>query len=178
MIQAHFRSPLFEVQVTPSRGSAPSSVVEHAIDLIQQRKRQAKRSAFTIAYDEAWCVMDVEAPHPHPSLAQALDRIRQKKILRPALCNPCFEYWLLLHFRCCQRPFASSQEAERMLRQHVGDYRKGQAEWAAFAPLLAQARENALRAMYRYGAEVDIPASNPSTNLHEMIDSLHKAMGL
>lgn len=48
------------------------------------------------AYDEVWCVIDVESP-PHARLQDALTLAREEDI-RVALTNPCFDLWILLHF--------------------------------------------------------------------------------
>lgn len=177
LIDAHFRTPLVDVQVAPSTGSAPRSVVEHAVGLMRQRARDARRSDFLIPYDEAWCVMDVEAPKPHGTLREALDRVDQKPKMRPALCNPCFEYWLLLHFECAQRPFANSRDAAVALKQHLPGYEKGRADWPRLASLLNVAEANAIQAMKRYGQGCAIVQSNPSTNMHRLIAALRKALG-
>jgi hypothetical protein len=176
LVYKHFRTPLVEVQVGPSEGSAPRSVVDFAIKQMRRRVREAKRSALVIPYDEVWCVMDVEAPTPHGTLNEALDRVRQKGKMHAALCNPCFEYWLLLHFQCCQRPFATSRDAVSALKQYMPDYDKGRNDWSDLAERMKAAEANAIRAMKRYGLRRDVPGSNPSTNLHELIDALRKAL--
>ncbi|MFF2329165.1 MULTISPECIES: RloB family protein [unclassified Streptomyces] len=74
----------------------PKSLVKAAIE----HKKRALRSASDrwMEYDEVWCVIDVEAPVPHEGLADALKLAGQHGI-EVALTNPCFELWLLLHFK-------------------------------------------------------------------------------
>ncbi|MGC5343084.1 RloB family protein [Streptomyces sp. DT24] len=80
-------------------------------------------------YDEVWCVIDVEAPAPHPGLKEALELAAGHGI-EVALTNPCFELWLLLHFTDVSG-YCTSDGAQRMLerlgvcgytgdRKHVG----------------------------------------------------------
>ncbi|MFJ3713533.1 RloB family protein [Streptomyces sp. NPDC090053] len=73
----------------------PKSLVRAAI----AHKERAVASAavrFT-AYDEVWCVVDVEAPRAHASLDEALT-LASRSGVQVALTNPCFELWVLLHF--------------------------------------------------------------------------------
>ncbi|MEU0986322.1 RloB family protein [Streptomyces sp. NPDC005953] len=74
----------------------PKSLVRSAI----KHKERAAQSAADrrTPYDEVWCVVDVEAPSPHPSLDEAVKLARQAGV-NVALSNPCFELWLLLHLR-------------------------------------------------------------------------------
>ena len=48
-----------------------------------------------LAYDAVWCVFDVDE---HPQIADARQMARANGI-ELAISNPCFELWLLLHFR-------------------------------------------------------------------------------
>ncbi|WP_420080425.1 RloB family protein [Streptomyces sp. JL4002] len=74
----------------------PKSLVRSAI----RHKERAAQSAADrhTPYDEVWCVVDVEAPTPHPSLDEAVQLARRAGV-NMALSNPCFELWLLLHFK-------------------------------------------------------------------------------
>ncbi|WP_055534778.1 RloB family protein [Streptomyces graminilatus] len=74
----------------------PMSLVKSAIKH-RERAPQSPADRCT-SYDEVWCVVDVEAPTPHPSLDEALKLARQAGV-NIALSNPCFELWILLHFR-------------------------------------------------------------------------------
>jgi hypothetical protein len=48
-----------------------------------------------LAFDAVWCVFDVD---DHPQIADARQMARDNCI-ELAVSNPCFELWLLLHFR-------------------------------------------------------------------------------
>jgi len=77
--------------------SAPISVVDTALDL----RRTARRDG--LPYDAIWCVFDLDQ---HESFTRAVDKARRAG-LELAVSVPCFEYWLLLHFRFTTRPFGS-----------------------------------------------------------------------
>lgn len=41
-----------------------------------------------------------------------------------AVSNPCFEYWLLLHFEACAAPLVCYGDVEKRLRRHIPGYSK------------------------------------------------------
>lgn len=72
--------------------------------------------------DECWCLFDVEWPKHHPRLSDAMNRARAVPGVRVAVSNPCFEVWLLMHFRDVTA-FLGTDEAER--RSQAEDGRAG-----------------------------------------------------
>ena len=118
---------LTSVVVRPSRlGQAgPRGLWERARDELRDDP----------GWDEIHCVLD------HDGRDSAIDDLRQKltaldrrsRLTRIAmtLSDPCFEYWLLLHFEFTDRPFTATGQGrsacgeviERLLR-HLPDYRK------------------------------------------------------
>lgn len=102
-----------QVVVGPRRG-VPT-------ELVRAAAKHRARAPFThedgsAPYDEVWCVMDVEAPVAHPDFDGAL-RTARAEGLSVALSNPCFELWLLLHFREV-RGYSTSEAAQRLLERH------------------------------------------------------------
>ena len=83
-IRRDLRLPTTRLKVT-GIGSDPLHVVNAANDLAG-------------AFDQVWAVFDVEAPKPHTRLNAALERAGSLNV-RCAVSNPCFEFWLLLHFQ-------------------------------------------------------------------------------
>jgi hypothetical protein len=84
-----------EVEIDDS-GGVPKTLVERAVE----RKRSASRAARSVKdqnllYDEIWCVFDVDE---HPKLEDSKQQALAHAI-KLAISNPCFELWLLLHFR-------------------------------------------------------------------------------
>ncbi|MCX5502228.1 RloB family protein [Streptomyces sp. NBC_00053] len=91
----------------------PKSLVRAAIDH-QKRAPHSAGDRWT-EYDEVWCVIDVEAPVPHEGLTAALKLARQHGV-EVALSNPCFELWLLLHFKDMSG-YCTSAAAQRALER-------------------------------------------------------------
>lgn len=71
-------------------------------------------------YEQSWCVLDVdEFAHLDRALRLAAD-----KNVEVALSNPCFELWLLLHFRDHRAPVNGYRQAEKELVDHHPGYSK------------------------------------------------------
>ena len=107
-------------------GAAPSTVVDHAVRKFEQSPH----------YERVYCVFDRDE---HESYSASVDRClatRKKnengKIVqfRPITSWPCFEYWLLLHFKRSDAPIGpaggrtAAQVACSQLRQFIPDYTK------------------------------------------------------
>ncbi|MEW1723673.1 RloB family protein [Streptomyces sp. NPDC093109] len=111
-LKAELRALPVYVQLGGEHGE-PKSLVRAAIE----HKNRAARSPHDrwMDYDEVWCVIDVEAPRPHPGLSSAL-ALAERHGIEVALTNPCFELWLLLHFTDVYG-YHTSESAQRALEK-------------------------------------------------------------
>lgn len=82
--------------------------------------------------DEIWCVLDHDGREGEVRQFAVWHERASKRRSGPkieaVISDPCFEYWLLLHFEYTTRPFdkvGGCEQATRMLRRHMSDYRKG-----------------------------------------------------
>ena len=104
-------------------GSDPVSVVKYAIAECENNSG---------AYEEVLCVVDRDG---HPNFAQALDISRRSpaggKQIQFLVSDPCFEYWILLHFEYTSRPYVAGGGVSRGalclrdVKRHFPDYEKG-----------------------------------------------------
>ncbi|MFI1825276.1 RloB family protein [Streptomyces sp. NPDC020412] len=93
------KQELKSLPVTICIGSGHGEPLSLVRSAIKHKERAAQSAADRrTPYDEVWCVVDVEAPRPHPSLDPAVRLARQAGV-SIALSNPCFELWLLLHLK-------------------------------------------------------------------------------
>ena len=107
-----------DLRVEPRHGgAAPLTLVSMAADA------RTKAISEEAEIDEFWCVFDVEWPINHPYLEEAIDRARRDGI-QIAVSNPCFELWLILHFRD-HGGWLDNDEACRIRRQLDGSRDKG-----------------------------------------------------
>lgn len=79
-------------------------------------------------YDERWLLLDVDhrSAGPHvANLVQTLSEARRQGV-HAAICNPCFELWLLLHHKSEDElgGFADCGAVEGVLREVLGGYNK------------------------------------------------------
>lgn len=126
-------------------------------------------------YDHVWAVFDVEAPGvhaiPHPSLNQAVERARRTGI-RCAISNPCFELWLLLHFRR-QTAYINNEAARAGIRRCGCDYNDKGFDFQKVWPHRQSAIRNATALDTRQRTDhPDIADRNPWTSVHELVITL------
>ena len=133
-------------------------------------KRQAERKARRqhdgfLAYDEVWCVFDVDE---HPRIPEARQQARDNGI-KLAISNPCFELWALLHFQD-QSAYLSRQDAQRQLRLHIPEYGKD----LPFHHLVSGYEQAVERAknLDRRCETAGCPGENPSTGVHALTERI------
>ena len=125
-------------------------------------------------YDLVFCVIDRDA---HETFEEALANAALHPVVNVIASYPCYEYWLLLHFRKSRKPYvavggrSAADQATSDLRKQVGmaTYAKGEAD-GLFAQLLHQLPAARVRAAQTLDAAVAEESMNPSTRLHELIE--------
>jgi hypothetical protein len=153
------------VKVTPADGSDPVSIVRYAEQLAAD-------------YDRVFCVFDRNG---HANYDAALAKIAQSPLgqsgkLAAITSWPCFELWILLHFRYSSAAImpagrqSSCDVACRELQRHVPQYQKGRkTTYEELLPRRATALANARR-LQRDNSQTGV--TNPSTRVHELVDYL------
>lgn len=150
-------------------GSSPISVVNHAISLRDTRVEDADHSPILVPYDVIWCVMDVEAPKAHQSLAAAIDKARANG-LGVALSNPTFEYWYLLHFERTSALMQSNKHLFDKLKKHCSKYKKNDPSFFELVyPLTSTAVANSQGVLKEKHYGEDLRDCNPSTHVHLVV---------
>jgi hypothetical protein len=153
-------------------GSAPINVVEYAIELVENNE----------AIDRVYCVFDQDQ---HSTYDQAIFRIenyqppagaKSKPVFKVITSVPCFEIWLLLHFKYTTKPYAQksnispADQVIRELRKHVPDYLKSSLVWF---DNLHRKHLKALKNAERLKKENNKTGSNnPATDVHELVNYL------
>ncbi len=151
-------------------GNVPKSVVNHAIKA--RKKRADSRSPINMPYEEVWCIMDVEAPKPHTSLDEAVDKARANN-LRVALSNPCFEYWYLLHFIKTSALMHTNNQLYKKLKKYIKDYEKANSKtFTLIYPTTDKAIKRAKEIIIEKCYGPDLRRCNPSTHVHLLVEKL------
>jgi len=163
---------LVDVEVI-GEGAVPLTVVDSADSRRKERQKEAARSQ-VVEYDRVWCVVDVEAPQPHAKISEALCKAKDLGI-DVALSNPCFEYWLLLHFEHTGSYFATNRSVRDALRQHIPAYDKSKDIIDILYPLTEVAIRNAVSILHaQHHDPDDLTECNPSTHVHLVVKDLQR----
>lgn len=151
-------------------GSDPLSVVRAALE---QYKRDGE-------YDRIYCVFDRNGHQTYP---QALEMVRThplktEKKLFAINSVPCFEIWLLLHYRYTSAPYTSVGQhsacdrviADLKKNAELSNYEKSSSEiYATVSPRTATAIGNGMK-LAKHNRDANSP--NPATRMQELVSYL------
>lgn len=120
--------------------------------------------------DEVWCVFDVECPTNHPKLDEALE-LAQSRGIRTAVSNPCFEYWLVLHFKQSLKWLTTAEAC--VLRQSLDQSDGKEVDGAQYMPRRSKALRRARYIEARHASEGnEFPGNNPSSGMHALLTAI------
>lgn len=149
-------------------GSAPMSVVEFAEKRYQERKG---------CYERVFCVFDRDS---HESYDAALARVKARAAdgFEAVYSIPCFEFWILLHFRESRKPYV--KEGNKSPCAALLDDLEAEADFAGYKKgatgvfnLLAGRLDDARKRANRLLADSENTGEvNPSTVAHRLVDAL------
>ncbi|TYB57809.1 RloB domain-containing protein [Nonomuraea sp. PA05] len=170
-VRDYFRSLPVEIRNCKviGLGRDPAAIVTYAVKERDKKDKEARtqRDA-NIAYDEVWCVVDVDG---HKTLDQAVIEARRGRV-NLVISLPCFELWILYHFE--DHTAACDQERVRQrLRKHLKDYDKHLGRDFPFAHHQI-ARDRARRADPEH-CEPNRKGRNPSTNAWLIVEAIRRS---
>lgn len=168
----HFRLNTANIIVASSQGSAPISVVDHAIKIAKS----------TPDIDHVACVFDRDS---HESYKRALKRLsgfksedndKSNPVFKAIPSTPCYELWLLLHFRYTTKTYHASgnkSAAEVLiseLTKELPSYKKKTIEW--FNEIINKLETAIKHAKRLQKDNHSTKSTNPSTDIHELVEFL------
>ncbi|RLB70224.1 MAG: hypothetical protein DRH04_03980 [Deltaproteobacteria bacterium] len=119
-----FSSRKFTVKVFPNnRKSDPIHILQKATDYVRKHGRETG--------DQVWLVIDRDI-WPEEQLTDVCTACREQGFVI-AVSNPCFEYWLLLHFDSGDG-IVDSRGCIRKLKNYLPHFQKGHVEIDRFKP--------------------------------------------
>lgn len=152
--------------VVDDRGGVPKTLVERAVEMKKEARRQAKLARDEdLAYDEIWCVFDVDE---HPNINAALQQATAHQI-SVAMSNPCFELWLLLHFEECNG-WIHRDAAHSTCGKYIVGYKK-RVDYSDLRDLVSAASRRASR-LQEWQDKRGNARGNPYTTVHVLVDRL------
>jgi hypothetical protein len=149
---------------------APLQLVKHAVKAKQFSEKEERRNRGK-AYDQVWCIHDVDE---HEGLREAKD-LADRHGIHLAISNPCIELWFILHFED-QTAYIDRHDAQSRAEDLLGC---GKSLSDAALDRLddgldeAKARAQALDA--KHLGDVSPPGSNPSSSVWRLIDVIRAA---
>ncbi len=166
---------LGKVKVTPSRlGSAPISVVNYTIELCSDKSAN---------YDMAFCVIDRDS---HQSFDLAIETAKSWQAprgknteLRTITSYPCFELWLLIHFKLTTTEYPKFDDIlpdlKHTLREHgyLEDYKKGDKNTFSIFLEEEKTRTAITHAQHLEKEAEKVNSKNPSTEMHHLFAALN-----
>lgn len=174
-IKSQYRLHPANVQIHPSKGTSPLQVVEYAEKIFKEGdlgNRITKR-----AFDQIYAVFDrdehqtyLDALTKADSLCREIKNDDNKLIPFYAIpSNPCFEFWLLLHFKDVKALFHRN-EVMKKLKIHYPDYKKNaQGVWEHTKNNLDLASERATKLMTLSSLYND---AEPNTAISDLVRTL------
>ncbi len=164
----HFlRSQLIDIEIGEEQKD-PKGLVELAKAQRDHARRAAKREKDdSLLYDEVWCVFDVDR---HTRLPDAIQQASAVSI-DLAISNPCFELWLLIHFRD-QWAYIDGDHAQSAVREYMPGYDKT-VDYSQIAGKGAAAIGRAA-VMERRAIEGGNKIGNPTTAMWRLVSELCK----
>jgi hypothetical protein len=161
-IQNHVRNPRVDIQFADSHG-VPTTLIREAKKLKDESAKLAKREKDdNLAFDSVWCVFDVD---DHPEIANVKEMARHNQI-DLAISNPCFELWLLLHYR--ESPgMQHHQRMSELLCEYIPGYDK-HVEFSRYSAAYPVAIQRARR-LDQSADECGQPGQNPTTSVYKLV---------
>jgi len=154
------------VRIDLFRGT-PLQLVQHAVDAQRQERRDERRGRGR-AYDEIWCMFDVDV---HPNIPDARDLARRHDI-HLAVSNPCLELWFILHFED-RTAWIDRREAQRRSEELLGCSKILTDN--ALSELFERYGEAATRAEQldrKHQGDGSPPGENPSSSVRHLVYSI------
>ncbi len=158
---------LVDVGIAREHG-VPRTLVNIAKKYKEEAEDAARRKRDeNLADDSIWCVFDVD---DHPHVPDALQMARDNDI-KLAISNPCFELWLLLHFR--DSPGMQHRgKIVQLLSKHVSGYDKG-VEFTVYSVGYEQAVARAKRMDQSAQSAGDL-GRNPTTRVYKLTEEIRR----
>ncbi len=147
------------------------SLTKLAITLREEKIQDAKKSSFSVEYDQVWVVFDLEAPTAERRRnAQKAKNLKDAQGINFADSNPCFEYWLLLHYVSTTKAMTCCRNVVRELRKHCKSYQKNFSPEQDLVERFATAIKNAEAAAQQCISGDALPP----TRVHQLVRLLYK----
>lgn len=122
----------FHIQIEKGKyGLTPIGVVNMADEKDCERTELSQENPGMVEFDQIWCVFDRDQHKSFKEAFTEIERLNQVEInytddpesheprFYAAYSDPCFEYWLLLHFVETTSQFENCRKVIKELKKHI-----------------------------------------------------------
>lgn len=167
---AYLRIGAASVEIVPGQSDSNAvSVVTRARERFEQNPRDR---VFVIIDGEqrdlAKALRLCQIPLQHANKKKSLPEI----CIEPIVSTPCFEVWLLLHFRYCDQPFGAFSDVLPVLQASLPDYTKTDFRIFARAGGGEGLRRAVFHAQRLRQTITTTGATSPATDMDRLIEAL------
>jgi len=174
-LRDHLKLSQANIKIDPNCDSSPTSVVKYAKELIKESPKDP--------YDYVFCVIDRDRHADFDAAIAQIDGYKNKDTkLHAIVSNPCFEFWILLHFDYTTKLFGTSGDSpcidliKNNLKVFIEDYEKG--DKAIMPPIIKSGLEMAIANAKRANETAKRNSTdNPTTQMDELVDYLKGLKG-
>ncbi|MDC9715042.1 MAG: RloB family protein [Gammaproteobacteria bacterium] len=151
----HLKLSTVNIKVQDIKQTTPDSLLKEAKKLYQEAKKSGN------PYDKVYCVFDKDRHTKYQETKNQIDQIKQPKgVYCYAFSEPCFEFWLLLHYYKTTKPFTCFDKLrkDKEFKKYFPEYGKSEDIFPILQDKLAVACNNA--------------KGNPHTNINKLVEYL------
>jgi hypothetical protein len=161
----HYRSLISMDLIIEKGAGVPLSILKRAREMLHRRDGDFGKN------DQVWAVFDRD---DHPEVTRAINEAVASGI-SVGFSNPCFELWLVLHYRDHDAP-VSRRQIQRVLRSLMPKYNPRGSKEISFAQIcdaveIAEARAEAMD--IRRAKERDA-RGNPCSTIYKLTREIRK----
>lgn len=146
-------------------GTSPKNLLEFAIESYSKDSD----------YDRLYCVFDRDRHPTYSTTQQEIDHLRNAEHAIPIYwiaSNPCFEVWVISHFKLQITAFGTCKNVEGFLRRYLTNYKKNDPDlFEKIDSKRVAAKSNVKKLLKQQGNN---PKVDPYTNMHELIEYLEQ----
>lgn len=153
--------------IDPDSNPSPSSVVKYAKQKLEQNPNE---------YDEIYCVFDRDR---HKDFNKALNMVKNT-IIQTIVSDPCFEYWILLHFTNTSKIFGGSGGSPCKEVQEAKEFKANVRNYAKdydFKEIITQHLETAIKNAKEINSQNEAQRQSPYTQVVVLVERLRELVG-
>ncbi len=146
------------------------------VNMMKQLVKEAKEIGLSVRNgDRAFCIIDTDTGKEKQTQINEACRM-ETNLVKVITSSPCFEEWLLLHFRLSTK-YQTSQEAVEELKERCPVYKKN----SNIYPLIRDKQDEAIQNAKRLekfhrdqGRGIHSVECNPSSEVYKIVEFLKK----